>query len=68
VKTSTDKWLLIEISKLKWSVLIVSIKVIFSHYNYLGLDTTVVNAKDYNFDHPNALDFDLAYETLKLMK
>ena len=34
----------------------------------LGLDTTVVNAKDYNFDHPHALDFDLAYETLKLMK
>jgi len=21
-------------------------------------------AKDYNFDHPNALDFDLAYHTL----
>ncbi len=23
------------------------------------------NAADYNFDHPNALDFDLAYEVLK---
>jgi uridine kinase len=33
-----------------------------------ALDTTLVNPKDYNFDHPSALDFDLAYETLKLMK
>ena len=33
----------------------------------LGLGENV-NAAEYNFDHPNALDFDLAYETLKQMK
>lgn len=31
---------------------------------YKGLDKTKVNAKDYNFDHPDALDFDQAYECL----
>lgn len=29
---------------------------------YKGLDKSVVDVKDYNFDHPDALDFDLAYE------
>lgn len=28
----------------------------------------VVDITTYNFDHPNALDFDLAYKTLKLLK
>lgn len=35
--------------------------------NYLGLGENV-NPSEYNFDHPNALDFDLAYDTLKMMK
>jgi uridine kinase len=29
---------------------------------YKGIDKSVVDVKDYNFDHPDALDFDLAYE------
>ena len=28
------------------------------------MDKTQVNIAEYNFDHPNALDFDLAYKTL----
>jgi uridine kinase len=28
---------------------------------YKGIDKSVVEVKDYNFDHPDALDFDLAY-------
>ncbi len=28
------------------------------------MDTSVVNVAEYNFDHPNAIDFDLAYRTL----
>jgi len=31
---------------------------------YKGLDKSVVEVKDYNFDHPDALDFDLAYSVL----
>jgi uridine kinase len=35
---------------------------------YKGLDKTKVNPKDYNFDHPDALDFGEAYNCLvKLM-
>src|ERR1700733_12364517 len=30
----------------------------------LGVDKTRVNIEDYNFDHPHALDFDLAYSVL----
>lgn len=31
----------------------------------VGVDKTQINVAEYNFDHPNALDFDLAYKTLK---
>ena len=32
--------------------------------NNLDVDKTEVDITEYNFDHPNALDFDLAYKTL----
>ena len=28
------------------------------------MDKTTVDIAEYNFDHPNALDFDMAYKTL----
>ena len=34
---------------------------------YKGIDKSVVDVKDYNFDHPDALDFDLAYEVDKII-
>ena len=34
---------------------------------YKPLDKTLVKAEDYNFDHPDALDFDSAYEVLKAL-
>jgi uridine kinase len=30
----------------------------------IDVDKTQVSITEYNFDHPNALDFDLAYKTL----
>lgn len=62
-KISIDRWLSIGTSKLKLSALIPSIKVAFQLS--LGVDKTQINVAEYNFDHPNALDFDLAYKTLK---
>jgi uridine kinase len=32
--------------------------------NNIDVDKTKVNVADYNFDHPNALDFDDAYNVL----
>lgn len=35
----------------------------------LAIDKDRINVADYNFDHPNALDFDMAYNVLlKLLK
>jgi uridine kinase len=33
-----------------------------------GIDKNVVDVAEYNFDHPLALDFDAAYEVLKVLK
>lgn len=30
----------------------------------IDVDKTQIDVREYNFDHPNALDFDLAYKTL----
>lgn len=34
---------------------------------YKPMDKTKHKPEDYNFDHPDALDFDMAYEVLKTL-
>jgi hypothetical protein len=58
---SSGRWPSIAILKLKLLVLIPFTKV---HPCCLDVDKTQINIAEYNFDHPNALDFDLAYKTL----
>jgi uridine kinase len=35
-----------------------------NNHSNTDVDKTQVDVREYNFDHPNALDFDLAYKTL----
>ena len=32
---------------------------------YKTVDRSLIDPKDYNFDHPDALDFDLMYDNLQ---
>jgi len=59
VKTSTVKWLSTETSKFRYSVSTVSIKVRITLI--LDIDKKTVDVANYDFDHPSAIDFDLAY-------
>lgn len=60
------KWHSIETSKFRLSHWIAFTKVYI--FQNEGIDKTIVDAAEYNFDHPLALDFDLAYEILQKLK
>lgn len=47
--------------------MIVSIKVNQSLI-FIGINKNEVDVTEYNFDHPLALDFDLAYDVLQKLK
>lgn len=38
------------------------------YFNNLGINKDEVDVSEYNFDHPLALDFDLAYDVLQKLK
>lgn len=38
------------------------------YFNNLGINKDEVDVAEYNFDHPLALDFDLAYDVLQKLK
>lgn len=66
VRTSTGRWPLIEILEFKQLVQTAFIKVFY--LDNLGINKNEVDVAEYNFDHPLALDFDLAYQVLRKLK